>query len=175
MSCLHEAIGITAHAIKEAMTCPTGHHTESNVKRPLEANGRNSRNKAPSTGRLPPTPMAMHPKRREVVIHDGPREINVPKRPQMSNVALKAGRRPIMSDAMPQMVDPKARPMKVIMVVYLTWVLLIPYSTASCGSTSASPCIQRLHLVSPRIRLNDDQGSYLSASQPIPHKVKSCH
>lgn len=38
------------------MRLPTGHQTLSMVKRFPEANGRNSRKSAPSTGRFPPTP-----------------------------------------------------------------------------------------------------------------------
>lgn len=41
------------------MSPPTGHHTLSMVRRFPEAKGRNSRNSAPSTGRFPPTPIAM--------------------------------------------------------------------------------------------------------------------
>jgi len=44
------------NVLNEAMSCPIGHQTDSIVRRLPDANGRNSRNSAPSTGRLPPTP-----------------------------------------------------------------------------------------------------------------------
>lgn len=133
-----------AQAMMEAISCPTGHQTERRVSMLFEAKGKNSRNKAPSTGRFPPTPRPMHPNKRDVAIQEGPAAMADPKAPQMNKVVLKAMRRPIMSDAMPQNVDPIDRPTKVIIVVYLTRVLLTPNSVESCGSTSAKPCIQRL-------------------------------
>jgi hypothetical protein len=116
----------------------------------------NSRNRAPSTGRLPPldksirdagmsewgythTPSPMQPNSSAVMIHEGPAATNVPKTPHMSNVALKAGLRPIISDATPQKVDPIDKPMNVISVVVLTLLLETPNSDDSWGSTSARP------------------------------------
>jgi len=47
---------MSGHATSEATSVPTGHQTERRVKRLPDAKGRNSRNSAPSTGRLPPMP-----------------------------------------------------------------------------------------------------------------------
>lgn len=48
--------GMKAQARRLDTKLPTGHHTLSMVRRFPEANGRNSRKRAPSTGKLPPTP-----------------------------------------------------------------------------------------------------------------------
>jgi hypothetical protein len=59
----------------------------------------------------------MNAKRRAVMGHDDANATPVPKAPQISKVVLNAGRRPMISDATPQQVEPKLRPMKVIIVV----------------------------------------------------------
>lgn len=126
------------HLLKDARSCPKGHHIDSKVRSLLDSKGKNSRNNAPSTGKLPPTPVPMNAKRRAVIGHDEAKATAVPKTPQMSKVVLNAGRRPMISDATPQQVDPRLRPMKVIIVVYRTVDVLMPNSVDSCGSTSAS-------------------------------------
>jgi len=83
---------------------------ESKVSSLLELKGRNSRNNAPSTGRLPPTPVPMHAKRKAAIGHEDAKATDVPNAPQMSKVVLKAKRRPMMSDATPQKVEPRLRP-----------------------------------------------------------------
>lgn len=80
----------------------------------------------------------MPAKKRAANGHDGAKATAVPKAPQISKVVLKAGRRPIISDATPQQVEPTDKPMKVIIVVYRTVVALTPNSVVSCGRTSAS-------------------------------------
>lgn len=77
----------------------------------LELKGRNSRNNAPSTGRLPPTPVPMQAKRKAVIGHEDVNATAVPNAPQISKVVLNAKRRPMMSDATPQKVEPRLRPM----------------------------------------------------------------
>jgi hypothetical protein len=103
--------------LRLATSCPTGHQTDNRVSNLFDANGRNSRKRAPSTGKFPPTPKPMHPKSKDVMIHDGPAATAAPNTPQMNRVALKAGRRPMMSDAMPQNVEPNDNPTYVIIVV----------------------------------------------------------
>lgn len=81
----------------------------------------------------------MQPNSNAVTIQDGPAATNVPNTPHISKVALKAGLRPIISDATPQKVDPMDSPMNVIRVVVLTLLLETPNSDESCGRTSARP------------------------------------
>lgn len=103
-------IGI--YLLKEAISCPTGHHTLSNVKRFPLAKGRNSRNNAPSTGRLPPTPIPKQQKSAQVPTQLGPPPAARPNTPAMNRVALKARRRPTTSDMIPQKLAPRQRPRK---------------------------------------------------------------
>jgi len=58
-------------AIRLEASWPTGHHTLSRVRSELLASGRNSRNRAPSTGRLPPTPDPTAATSRHSAGHDG--------------------------------------------------------------------------------------------------------
>jgi len=109
------------------------------VRRLFELKGRNSRNNAPSTGRLPPTPVPIPAKRRAVTGQDGANATAVPNTPQISKVVLNASRLPMMSEAIPQHVEPRLRPTKVTIVVYRTVVVLTPNSVVSCGRVSASP------------------------------------
>ena len=113
-----EYAGTMNHARRLAINCPTGHQTDKSVNNLFDSKGKNSRKSAPSTGKLPPTPRPMQAKRIEVVIQLGPRATRVPKSPHKNSVILKAGFRPMISDATPQKVDPMLKPMNVIMVVY---------------------------------------------------------
>jgi hypothetical protein len=97
-------------AKREEHSCPIGHQTERRVRRELEASGRNSRNRAPSTGRLPPTPKPMPAYMRQTPPQLEAHEDAVPNTLAISSVMLKAMRRPIMSEPMPQKKLPKHRP-----------------------------------------------------------------
>jgi len=127
----HEKLGMKAQASSEAIKLPTGQKTESSVKRFPDVWGRNSRNKAPSTGRFPPTPRPIHAYSAHVPIQLGPPPEARPKTPARKRVKLKARRRPIMSDAVPQKDAPMQRPRKSDSVVYLTSVSLTPNSALS--------------------------------------------
>ena len=59
--------------------------------------------------------------------------------PAMSSVQLKAGLRPITSEAMPQKEAPMQRPTKVAHVVYRTCVDDGPNSSVNWGKVSATP------------------------------------
>lgn len=52
---------------------------------------------------------------------------------------LKASRRPMISEAVPQKEAPMHRPRKRDKVVYLTSVSLTPNSAESCGKVNATP------------------------------------
>ena len=134
------------HAISDPMSCPTGHQTESMVRRLPDANGRNSRNKAPSTGRLPPTPNPRAANNPHVAIQLVAPPIAMPKTPQIKRLKLKAGRRPMISDAIPQKEAPQQRPTNVAHVVYLMVMLSTPNSGLNFGKHKARPWSQRLAL-----------------------------
>src|ERR1700753_2599031 len=99
------------------MSCPTGHHTDSKVRRLFDSYGKNSRKSEPSTGRFPPTPSPMQRNKAAVPNQFGPNATENPNAPQSKRGMLNAGRRPIRSEAMPQTVEPMERPMNVTMVV----------------------------------------------------------
>ena len=52
-------VNATLYLRSEAIKLPTGQKTESSVNKFPDVCGRNSKNRAPSTGRLPPTPRPM--------------------------------------------------------------------------------------------------------------------
>ena len=116
---------------KEPINCPRGHQTESIVKRFPDANGRNSRKRAPSTGRFPPTPNPRAENRAHVPIQLGAPPTAIPKTPQMKRLQLKAGLRPIISEATPQKDAPQQRPTKRAQVVYRTVLASTPNSGVS--------------------------------------------
>ena len=110
-------LGMKAQARREAMRLPTGQKTESKVKRLPDVCGKNSRKSAPSTGRLPPTPRPMQAYKAQVPIQLGPPPAARPKTPARKSVKLKARRRPIISEAVPQNEAPMQRPRKRARVV----------------------------------------------------------
>ena len=114
---VQEKFGIYAHARSEAMRFPTGQKTDSKVKRFPDVCGRNSRKRAPSTGRLPPTPRPMQAYSADTPIQLGPPPAARPKIPARQRVKLKARRRPRTSDAVPQNEAPMQRPRKSARVV----------------------------------------------------------
>jgi hypothetical protein len=132
--------------MREATSCPTGHQTDRTVRRAPLAFGRNSRNKAPSTGRFPPTPVPSAAKRPHVPIQVGPAPTAIPKTPARKRVMLNANRRPMTSDPIPQKHAPMQRPMKSEQVVYLTFFSETPNVVCNEGSVNATPWSQRLHL-----------------------------
>lgn len=99
-------------AKSEEHNCPIGHQTDSRVRRELEASGRNSRKRAPSTGRLPPTPKPKAAYMKHTPPQLGAHAEAVPNTLAISSVTLKAMRRPIMSEPMPQKKLPKHSPTK---------------------------------------------------------------
>ena len=103
--------------LSDAINCPRGHHTESSVSMPPDAMGRNSRKRAPSTGRLPPIPMPNEAKSAQVPIQVLPPPTARPKTPAINSVELKASRRPMTSDAIPQKDAPIQSPRNVAHVV----------------------------------------------------------
>jgi hypothetical protein len=123
----------------EAIKFPTGQNIDNSVRRLPFVWGKNSRNNAPSTGRLPPTPSPMHAYSAQTPIQVGPPPAARPKHPAKSRVMLKASRRPKTSEAVPQNEAPRQRPRKSDNVVYLTSVSLTPNSTDSCGKVRATP------------------------------------
>lgn len=98
--------------LRDAISCPTGHHTLSRVRRFPLANGRNSRNNAPSTGKLPPTPAPRQANSEQVATQLWPPPAARPNAPARKSVQLKARRRPMISDAIPQKLAPMHRPVK---------------------------------------------------------------
>lgn len=123
-----------------------GHQTLSMVRRLPEANGRNSKKSAPSTGRFPPTPRPKQENRAQALIYSSaiihhykqeertyPIQLGLPPaaRPNtlvMRRVRLKAGRRPITSDATPQNEAPRQRPKNNAQVVKRTRLSETPNS-----------------------------------------------
>jgi hypothetical protein len=73
--------------------------------------GRNSRNKAESTGRLPPTPTLQRAAKLPMAAKLGLLAAIMPKTAVMPIVKLKAHRRPKTSHPKPQNTAPKRRPM----------------------------------------------------------------
>lgn len=140
------------------MRLPTGHQTESRVRRLPLSNGRNSRKSAPSTGRLPPTPRPTQAKRPHAPIQVGAPAAASPNTPARKRVKLKASRRPMTSEAIPQNDAPKQRPRNRLSVVKRTVFESTPNSSLRPGRVSATPCSQML-----------------SATQPKPQRAKSCH
>lgn len=161
------------------------------VKRLPEANGKNSRNRAPSTGRFPPTPNPRAANRPHAPIQLGAPPAAIPNTPHMKRLKLKAGLRPIRSEATPQKEAPQQRPTNNAQVVNRMVLESTPNSGVSCGRQSATPCSplmcytrQRLfgaHLKPETMGLTltsiqqEEKSTYLSASQPKPHKTNSCH
>ena len=88
-------------AIIEETNCPIGHQIESKVRRRPEALGRNSRNKAPSTGKLPPTPVPRAANNPHTPIQLGAAPAAIPKTPARNSVALNASLRPMISLPIP--------------------------------------------------------------------------
>jgi hypothetical protein len=117
--------------LSEAITCPIGQKTDNRVSRLLDDSGRNSRNSAPSTGKLPPTPNPRQLNSAAVPIQLGPPPAASPKAPARNSVKLKAKRRPTTSEAVPQKLAPMQRPKKRANVVYLMLLESTPNSTAS--------------------------------------------
>ena len=126
-------------AMTDPISVPNGHQTESNVRRLPDANGRNSRKSAPSTGRLPPTPHPREAYSAHTVIQLCEPPTAVPKTEVMKRVKLKAGRLPITSEIVPQKDAPTQRPVKTDRVVNLTLVWLTPNSSLREGSVTATP------------------------------------
>jgi hypothetical protein len=62
----------------------------------------------------------------------------IQKTPAMKRVALKANRRPMISEAMPQKEAPRHNPTNKEQVVYRTCVLDTPYSSVKDGRVSAT-------------------------------------
>jgi hypothetical protein len=114
------------------MTWPTAHQTERSVRSHCFCRGRNSRNMAPSTGKLPPTP---NPIMVTIAHHLGCKKTSawvgradrgrgesthmvklteapamIPKTPETTSVAFQANRRPTISALMPQKKAPRMRP-----------------------------------------------------------------
>ncbi len=135
-----------AHPTKAATNWPAGHHILSKVRSPPFAVGKNSRKRAPSTGRLPPTPNPRAAKIEEVPIQLGPAPAAIPKAPAMKRVRLKASLRPMISEATPQKLAPRQRPAVKAQVVYLTCASEMSNSAWSDGRHSATPSIQRLNI-----------------------------
>lgn len=127
----------------EAIRLPTGQKTDRSVSKLPDVCGRNSRNRAPSTGRLPPTPRPMQAYNAQTPIQFGPPPAASPKIPARNKVKLNARRRPTTSDAVPQKEAPMQRPRKSARVVYLTSVSLTPNSADSWGRVRATPFIDR--------------------------------
>lgn len=128
------------HASRDEASWPTGHQTERRVSSELEESGKNSKNKAPSTGRLPPTPNPSAAKRKQTAPQLPAYEDAMPKTLVISSVTLKAMRRPMMSDPMPQQKLPKHSPTKRELVVYLTVFSDTPNSVESDGRVNETPC-----------------------------------
>ncbi len=105
-------LAMKCQAKSDAHSCPIGHQTESRVKRELDASGRNSRKRAPSTGRLPPTPKPRAAYMMQTPLQLGAHAEAVPNTLAMSRVRLKAMRRPMMSEPMPQKKLPRHKPTK---------------------------------------------------------------
>lgn len=97
-------------ANRDDTSWPTGHHTDSSVKSELEASGKNSRKRAPSTGRLPPTPVPINPNKKHTAGQLGAYAARVPKMLVIRSVRLKAIRRPIISAPSPHNALPMLKP-----------------------------------------------------------------
>ena len=104
-------------ATSDEASWPTGHQTERRVSSELDESGRNSRNSAPSTGRLPPTPKPSRANRTQTQAQLVAYVTAMPKTLVMSRVKLKAMRRPRTSEPIPQMKLPKQRPKNRALVV----------------------------------------------------------
>mmetsp|Transcript_19665 Transcript_19665/g.27451 ORF Transcript_19665/g.27451 Transcript_19665/m.27451 type:complete len:113 (-) Transcript_19665:424-762(-) len=95
--------GIIAQAIKATKNPPRDQNTESKtMRRPLSSLGVNSTNIAPSTGRLPPTPV---PRKKYKTIKSakfGDAAALRPKAPASNRVELNANFLPVVSDQRPQ-------------------------------------------------------------------------
>lgn len=150
--------GMKAQARRLDTKLPTGHHTLSIVRRFPDANGRNSRKRAPSTGKFPPTPRPKQAYSAQVLqllltnwdqyrprhistypIQFGPPPEARPKAPLIMSVKLNAGRRPIISEAMPQNDAPRQRPRNRAQVVKRTRFSSTPNSSVNWGNVSATP------------------------------------
>lgn len=143
------------------------------VRRLPELNGRNSRKRAPSTGRFPPTPTPMHAYKAHVAIQFCAPPTAVPKSPARNRVVLKAIRRPMMSDATPQKLAPRQRPVKTAHVVYRTLVSDTLNSSAMEGNVSATPYVASFsgwYVSCMYIRLGHGQ---LTWSQKLPPPMVS--
>lgn len=109
--------GLVFYSRIEESNCPKGHHIESKVKKRAEMTGKNSRKSAPSTGRLPPIPTHRDAISPHVAIQLGAAPTAIPKTLPRNSVALKAIRRPIISEATPQQNAPTHNPTKPAQVV----------------------------------------------------------
>lgn len=139
-----------------AIKVPTDHH----VARPLrilpELGGRHSRKTAASTGRFPPTPRPKQAYNAQVLLYSqrveypriliasyptqlGPPPAARPNVPQMQRVMLKAGRRPMASDAIPQKEAPTINPTKREQVANRESVSETPNSIARGVRVRATP------------------------------------
>lgn len=119
---------MNAQASRLEIRVPMDQNKARELRRAPEAKGRNSRKMAASTGRLPPTPKPRQAKRahtlyvvRKRLNHQGILTYAIqlgappaasPKTPQRNRVMLKAGRRPIASEARPQNEAPTISPTK---------------------------------------------------------------
>jgi len=92
----------------------------------------------PSTGRFPPTPTPNAAYSPQTPIQLLPPPTARPKTPAMKRVALKASRRPMMSEATPQKDAPIHNPVNMEQVVYRTCVLEGPNSDVKEGRVSAT-------------------------------------
>lgn len=127
------------HLHKDPIRDPTGHQTESPVRSAPLAKGRNSRNRAPSTGRLPPTPSPTHAYSAQTPTQvSGPADA-MPKMAARKRVVLKANLRPMTSAAMPQKDAPIVRPTNSDSVVKRDVVSEMPNSTSNSGKVKATP------------------------------------
>ena len=131
------------HAISDELSWPIGHQTDRSVSNELDASGRNSRNKAPSTGRFPPTPNPNAANRTQTPPQLDAYAEAMPKTLVISKVQLKAMRRPKISDPMPQRKLPKHKPRNNELVVYLTVFSETPNSADRDGNVSETPYLLR--------------------------------
>lgn len=130
------------HANIEETSCPTGHHTDKSVNKPLEESGKNSRKRAPSTGKFPPTPVPMQANKIQTATQLGAYAAHMPKMLVISRVKLKAIRLPIISAPSPQKKLPTHSPRKRELVVYLTCFSEIPNSSDRDGRVNETPFIR---------------------------------
>jgi len=139
---------------------PTDHQVASPLKILAEFGGRHSRKTAASTGRFPPTPRPKQAYSAQTLNWVSARSFMFwaleetyptqlgappaarPNAPQIHSVMLKAGRRPMASEAIPQKEAPMIKPTKRAHVANREWLSEIPNSLAIGVSVRATPYIQ---------------------------------